>query len=71
MMPRAQDNGSIAEPGHNPLNNAKTAIKAAIATLPFRHQCPNDCTTSSVTFFASPNSIIVFGRKNNSLSTPA
>ncbi len=29
------------------------------------------CTISSVTFLASPNSIIVFGRKNNSLSTPA
>ena len=28
-------------------------------------------TTSSVTFFASPNSIIVFGRKNSSFSTPA
>ena len=30
-----------------------------------------DCTISCVTFFASPNSIIVFGRKNSSFSTPA
>ena len=29
------------------------------------------CTICWVTFFASPNSIIVFGRKNSSLSTPA
>ena len=29
------------------------------------------CTISSVIFFASPNSIIVFGRKNSTLSTPA
>jgi len=28
-------------------------------------------TMDSVIFFASPNSIMVFGRKNNSLSTPA
>ena len=35
------------------------------------HQCPSACTISSVIFFASPNSIIVFGRKNSSLSTPA
>jgi len=35
------------------------------------YQCVNPCTTSSVIFFASPNSIIVFGRKNSSLSTPA
>jgi hypothetical protein len=34
-------------------------------------QCPSACTISSVIFLASPNSIIVFGRKNNSLSTPA
>jgi hypothetical protein len=34
-------------------------------------QCPSACTISSVIFFASPNSIIVFGRKNSSLSTPA
>ena len=32
---------------------------------------PSACTISSVIFFASPNSIMVFGRKNNSLSTPA
>ncbi len=32
---------------------------------------PSACTISSVIFFASPNSIIVFGRKNSSLSTPA
>ena len=34
-------------------------------------QCPSACTISSVIFFASPNSIIVFGRKNSTLSTPA
>ena len=34
-------------------------------------QCPKSCTISSVIFFASPNSIIVLGRKNSSLSTPA
>ena len=34
-------------------------------------QCPSAWTISSVIFFASPNSIIVFGRKNSSLSTPA
>ena len=34
-------------------------------------QCPNAWTISSVIFFASPNSIIVLGRKNSSLSTPA
>ena len=28
-------------------------------------------TTSSVTFLASPNSIMVLGRKNSSFSTPA
>ena len=39
----------------------------AIAT----RQCAKSCTISSVIFLASPNSIIVFGRKNNSLSTPA
>ena len=34
-------------------------------------QCPSDLTISSVIFLASPNSIIVFGRKNSSFSTPA
>ena len=47
---------------------------------PAPRNCQNDrpapqwfsaCTISSVIFFASPNSIIVFGRKNSSLSTPA
>ncbi len=32
---------------------------------------PSALTISSVIFLASPNSIIVFGRKNSSLSTPA
>jgi len=32
---------------------------------------PSACTISSVIFFASPNSIMVLGRKNSSLSTPA
>ena len=36
-----------------------------------RHYRPSACTISSVIFFASPNSIMVFGRKNSSLSTPA
>ncbi len=35
-----------------------------------RNHRPSACTISSVIFFASPNSIIVFGRKNSSLSTP-
>lgn len=39
------------------------------------HAClfyfPSAWTISSVTFLASPNSIIVLGRKNSSLSTPA
>ena len=39
--------------------------------LPRAPQWPIPCTISSVIFFASPNSIIVFGRKNSSLSTPA
>jgi len=34
-------------------------------------QRPSAWTISSVIFFASPNSIIVFGRKNSSFSTPA
>ena len=32
---------------------------------------PRACTISSVIFLASPNSIMVFGRKNSSFSTPA
>lgn len=34
-------------------------------------QCAIALTISSVTFLASPNSIIVLGMKNNSFSTPA
>lgn len=44
--------------------------RAKINAVP-AHQCPKSCTISSVIFFASPNSIIVLGRKNSSLSTPA
>ena len=36
-----------------------------------RIQRPSACTISCVTFLASPKSIMVFGRKNSSLSTPA
>jgi len=34
-------------------------------------QCPIALTMASVTFLASPNSIIVLGLKNSSFSTPA
>ena len=40
-------------------------------TLHSDRQCAMALTISSVIFFASPNSIIVFGRKNSSFSTPA
>ena len=61
-------------PRVDPQGITYTKIRCSATGSPTRHsasQCPSACTISSVIFFASPNSIIVFGRKNSSLSTPA
>ena len=56
-------------PERRPADHSPPGSSVWGPTLP--DQRPNACTISSVIFFASPNSIIVFGRKNSSLSTPA
>ena len=43
----------------------------ALLQLQGRAQCESALTIESVTFLASPNSIIVLSRKNSSFSTPA
>ncbi len=56
--------------------NRKSKGRAACAARPVLNvrsgrADQNAFTTSSVTFLASPNNIMVLSRKNNSFSTPA